>query len=70
MREVFSGEFDVPVFVDNDANVAALGERYFGAAQLSKDFVYLSIGVGLGGGMVLDGQLYRGAAATPVSSAT
>jgi len=60
LREVFSREFDVPVFVDNDANVAALGERYFGVAQGSKDFVYLSIGVGLGGGIVLDGQLYRG----------
>jgi glucokinase-like ROK family protein len=60
LREVFSREFDVPVFVDNDANVAALGERYFGAAQGSKDFIYLSVGVGLGGGIVLDGQLYRG----------
>jgi N-acetylglucosamine repressor len=60
LRKVFSGEFDVPVFVDNDANVAALGEKYFGAARHSKDFVYLSIGVGLGGGIVLDGQLYRG----------
>jgi len=60
LREVFSQEFDVPVFVDNDANVAALGERYFGVAQRSKDFVYLSIGVGLGGGIVLNGQLYRG----------
>jgi glucokinase-like ROK family protein len=60
LREVFSQEFDVPVFVDNEANVAALGERYFGTAQGSRDFVYLSIGVGLGGGIVLDGQLYRG----------
>jgi glucokinase-like ROK family protein len=60
LREVFSREFDLPVFVDNEANVAALGERYFGAAQGSKDFVYLSAGVGLGGGIVLDGQLYRG----------
>jgi glucokinase-like ROK family protein len=60
LRKIFSQEFDVPVFVDNDANVAALGERYFGAAQGSKDFVYLSAGVGLGGGIVLDGQLYRG----------
>ncbi len=60
LREVFSREFNVPVFVDNDANVAALGERYFGAAQGSKDFIYLSAGVGLGGGIVLDGQLYRG----------
>ena len=54
LREVFSRELDVPVFVDNDANVAALGERYFGAAQGNKDFIYLSVGVGLGGGIVLD----------------
>jgi glucokinase-like ROK family protein len=60
LREIFAQAFDVPIFVDNDANVAALGERYFGAAQRSKGFVYLSIGVGLGGGIVLDGQLYRG----------
>ena len=59
LREVFSQKFDLPVFVDNDANVAALGERYFGAAQGSRDFVYLSAGVGLGGGIVLDGQLSR-----------
>jgi glucokinase-like ROK family protein len=60
LRKVLSQEFNVPVFVDNDANMAALGERYFGAAQGSEDFVYLSAGVGLGGGIVLDGQLYRG----------
>jgi glucokinase-like ROK family protein len=60
LHKVFSQEFDVPIFVDNEANLAALGERYFGVAQGSKDFVYLSIGVGLGGGIVLDGQLYRG----------
>jgi glucokinase-like ROK family protein len=60
LHEVLSQEFDVPIFVDNEANLAALGERYFGAAQDSKDFVYLSIGVGLGGGIVLNGQLYRG----------
>jgi glucokinase-like ROK family protein len=60
LHKVLSQEFDVPIFVDNEANLGALGERYFGAAQGSKDFVYLSIGVGLGGGIVLDGELYRG----------
>jgi glucokinase-like ROK family protein len=60
LRDIFSRKLDVPAFVDNDANVAALGERYFGAARHSKDFIYLSTGVGLGGGIVLDGQLYRG----------
>lgn len=60
LHEVFSRQFDVPIFVDNDANMSALGERYFGKAQGSNNFIYLSLGVGLGGGIVLNGQLYRG----------
>lgn len=60
LRDIFFQELDAPVFVDNDANVAAMGEKYFGAAQRSQDFVYLGAGVGLGGGIVLDGQPYRG----------
>ncbi|MDH7487632.1 MAG: ROK family transcriptional regulator [Anaerolineae bacterium] len=59
-REVFTAAFDVPIFMDNDANAAAMGEHYFGAAQHVHDFVYLAAGVGLGGGIVLNGQLYRG----------
>lgn len=59
-REAFAMAFDVPIFVDNDANASAMGEHYFGAAQRVNDFVYLAAGVGLGGGIVLNGQLYRG----------
>jgi glucokinase-like ROK family protein len=54
--------FDVPVFVDNEANLAALGEYYFGAAQDCNDVLYISAGVGLGGGIVRDGQLFGGTA--------
>ncbi len=60
LHDVFSRQFDVPIFVDNDANMSALGERYFGKARGSNNFIYLSLGVGLGGGIVLNGQLYRG----------
>jgi len=50
----------LPVGVDNDANVAALAEFTFGAGRDARDLVMLTLGTGVGGGVVLDGQLYRG----------
>ncbi|HTZ04843.1 MAG TPA: ROK family transcriptional regulator [Gaiellaceae bacterium] len=50
----------LPVTVWNDINLAALGERWRGAAHGVDDFVFLSIGTGLGAGVVLGGQLHRG----------
>jgi glucokinase-like ROK family protein len=52
--------FNVPVIVENEANAAALGERMLGAAKQVDNFIYLSAGVGLGGGLVIDGKLYGG----------
>jgi glucokinase-like ROK family protein len=60
VRTIVQQAFDAPVFVDNEANLAALGEHYFGAAQGYEDVLYISAGVGLGGGVVHDGQLCRG----------
>ncbi|MBX3084935.1 MAG: ROK family transcriptional regulator [Anaerolineae bacterium] len=61
IRHLMQREFpDVPVFVDNEANMAALGEYFFGAAQDFNEILYLSAGVGLGGAIVRDGQLMRG----------
>ncbi len=51
----------LPVFVDNDVNVMALGEQRFGAGQGVWHFICLTLGTGVGGGLILDGQLYRGA---------
>jgi len=59
LRENFPG---IPIFVDNEANLAALGEHYFGVAQGCDDVLYVSVGVGLGGGMVRNGQIFRGKA--------
>lgn len=56
----FQGEFNAPVFVDNEANMAALGEYYFGAAQGYLEMLYISAGVGLGGGIVHGGRLFSG----------
>jgi glucokinase-like ROK family protein len=51
-----------PLIVDNEANIAALGEHYFGAAQDHDEVLYISAGVGLGGGIVHDGQVFSGVA--------
>lgn len=51
----------LPVVVENDANAAAWGEFRFGAGADADDLLMLTIGTGVGGGVVLDGQLYRGA---------
>jgi len=60
IRERWSELFAVPVIVENEANAAALGEQMFGNAQGVDDFIYLSAGVGLGGGIVVHGKLYGG----------
>ncbi len=50
-----------PTTVENDVNLAALGEREFGAGAQARTFVFLSVGTGVGMGLVLDGELFRGA---------
>ncbi|MFZ5901536.1 MAG: ROK family protein [Bacillota bacterium] len=51
----------VPVRIDNDANLAALGEHLFGAGRGTRDMVYVTVSTGIGGGLILNGELYRGA---------
>jgi glucokinase-like ROK family protein len=60
LRRRFSGTTGLKVFIENDANAAAVAEHLFGAARRLQDFVFVFIGVGLGGGLFLNGQLYRG----------
>jgi glucokinase-like ROK family protein len=62
LRKILQEKFSVPVFVDNEANLAALGEHYFGAAKNHHEVLYISAGVGLGGGVIRDGQLFSGGA--------
>lgn len=50
----------VPVFLENDANAAALAEWHFGAGRGLRHLVYLTMSTGVGGGLILDGRLYRG----------
>jgi glucokinase-like ROK family protein len=59
-REIFSRLTGLKVFIENDANAGALAEHLFGAARNLRDFIFVFAGVGLGGGLFLNGQLYRG----------
>lgn len=52
--------FDKPVFINNDVNCAALGERWKGAAQGTGDFVFIAIGTGVGSAIVTNGSLVQG----------
>jgi glucokinase len=60
IREIVSERVGLPVFVDNDGNVAALAEYLYGAAQGKPHMVMLTVGTGIGGGLILDGEVYRG----------
>jgi glucokinase-like ROK family protein len=60
LRDMLQSHFTAPIFVDNEANLAALGEHYFGAAKNHTEVLYISAGVGLGGGIIRDGHLFSG----------
>jgi glucokinase len=60
LREHLQAELDLPVVVENDANAAAWGEFTFGAGEDVEDLLMLTIGTGVGGGVVIDGELVRG----------
>ncbi len=60
LTEEFGRRLGVPVWVENDANLGALGEGAFGAATEMTDFIYIKLVHGIGAGLVLDRRLYRG----------
>lgn len=62
LRQIFRSRFNFPVYVDNEASIAAFGETYFGVARGARNVLYVSAGVGIGGGLVLDGRIYPGGA--------
>lgn len=61
IKAQFENVFDCPFFIDNDANVAALGERWKGAGENASDVIFVTLGTGVGGGIVASGQLLHGA---------
>ena len=60
VREMLEKRLKLPVFVDNDGNVAALAEHRYGAGRGYDNLIYATLATGIGGGLILNGQLYRG----------
>lgn len=60
LKSLLERRTGLPVFVEHDGNAGALAEWYFGAARGAKNVVFLTMGTGFGGGLIIDGSLYRG----------
>ena len=60
LPQYIEGTLKVPAIMDNDANVGAIGESEYGAAQGCEDFFYMTLSTGIGGGVIIGGEVYRG----------
>jgi glucokinase-like ROK family protein len=60
LRLIWNQRFHLPIYIENEANLAALGEYYFGVARNVDNFISLTSDIGLGGGIMIDGRLFRG----------
>ncbi|QIZ06580.1 ROK family protein [Priestia megaterium] len=60
LKSLIEQEFQVPVFIENEANAGAYGEKVFGAAKNYENIIYVSVGTGIGIGIVINNDLYRG----------
>lgn len=60
LKSALENKYKVPVTIDNEANAGAYGEKKFGVGKDYNNLIYLSVGIGIGVGMILNGELYRG----------
>jgi len=60
LKQILEDKYKVPVFVNNDANCFALGEHYFGKGKGARNMIGLTLGTGLGAGVIINNQLYAG----------
>lgn len=60
LKELIEKHFKAPAIIENDANLAAVGEKKWGAGKDLQDFILITLGTGVGAGLILDGKLYRG----------
>ena len=64
LRDFISKEFGKTTYLINDGSAAAVGELYFGAAKRARDFIYITVSTGIGGGIVVNGEIYAGSTGT------
>ncbi|MDD4363228.1 MAG: ROK family protein [Atribacterota bacterium] len=60
IKNILEKELNIPVKIENDANAAAWGEKIYGVAQGVNDLICITLGTGVGGGLILDGKIYHG----------
>ena len=63
-KRLLAERYSLPVYVEHDGNAGALAEHYFGAGRTAQNVIFLTAGTGLGGGIILNGRIYRGATDT------
>ncbi|TMB98991.1 MAG: ROK family protein [Chloroflexi bacterium] len=61
LPQILNERLGIPVILENDANAAAVGENRFGAGEGTRQMIYLTISTGVGGGIIIDGDIYHGA---------
>ena len=64
LRDIIEKELGRKAFLINDANAAAVGELYFGAGRGARNFIYITVSTGIGGGIIIDGKIYTGSSGT------
>jgi glucokinase len=60
LATALESELDLPCILENDANAAAIGENWLGASKDLKNSIFVTLGTGIGGGIIIDGNIYRG----------
>jgi glucokinase-like ROK family protein len=60
LKEIVEDRFQIPTLIDNEANAGAIGEKWFGLAKKASELLYISAGTGIGAGIVINNELYRG----------
>lgn len=61
LKDILEEKYNIPIIIENEANAGAYGEKRFGIGKGFKNITYLSLGIGIGTGLILEGQLYKGA---------
>ncbi|MCZ2258606.1 ROK family transcriptional regulator [Sporosarcina sp. G11-34] len=60
LKQILQEKYDLPIIIENEANAGAYGEKHFGVGKAYSNIVYISIGIGIGTGLIIKEQLYKG----------